>query len=130
MFRCAPFVVAAVAAVGFQASASAQMQRAFPANTLRGAMVFGDYPQVTLNGRTALLSPASHVRDQNNRIVMASSLAGQKLLVHFTWLSSSSQVGDVWVLTPDEASIRPWPGTLEEARTWSFDPTTQAWVKP
>jgi hypothetical protein len=131
--RCAPIVAAALiaaTAVGFHAPAAAQVQRTFPQLTLRGAMVFGDYPNVTLNGRVTQLSPASKVRDQSNRIVMASTLAGQKLLVHFTWLSSSSQIGDVWVLTPDEAQVSPWPRTLDEARTWIYDPTTLTWTKP
>jgi hypothetical protein len=130
LFRCAAFVASAVVAIGLHTGAAAQVQRFFPANTMRGAMVFGTYPQVTLNGRGTTLSPGSKVRDQENRIVQAASLTGLKLLVHFTWHSDTAQVADVWVLTPEEAAISPWPATPEEARTWIFDQTTHRWTKP
>ena len=127
MYRCA---LTAVLAVGIQAPVSAQVQRAFPQNTLRGAMVFGDYPQVMLNGRGTQLSPGSRVRNQDNLIVMAASLSGAKWLVHYTLDVGGAQVRDVWILRPDEAAIKPWPTTLEEARTWTFDAESQRWTKP
>jgi hypothetical protein len=127
MYRCA-FV--ALVAIGIVTSASAQGQRAFPQNTLRGAMVFGDYPQISLNGRGARLSPGSRVRNQDNVIVMAASLTGARWLVHYTLDLGGEQVRDVWILRPEEAAIKPWPSTLEEAQTWTFDSTTQTWSKP
>ena len=130
MFRCALTALSALVAVSVTAPVSAQMQRAFPQNTLRGAMVFGDYPQVTLNGRGTQLSPGSRVRNQDNMIVMAASLAGARWLVHYTLDMGGTQVRDVWILRPEEAAIKPWPGTLEEAQTWVFDAGTQTWVKP
>jgi len=126
MYRCA---LAAIVAVGFVAPAAAQV-RSFPQNTLRAAAVFGEYPNLTLNGKAVTLSPGSRVRDQQGRIVMAASLAGQKLLVHYTVDIGAAQLRDVWVLTADEAAIRPWPTTLEEAQTWTFDTSTMSWVKP
>jgi len=60
MYRCA--LVAIVVAASIPTPASAQTVRSFPPNTLRGAMVFGDYPSVTLNGQAAQLSPGSRVR--------------------------------------------------------------------
>ena len=75
MYRCALATVVVVAA-SLHATASAQMLRAFPPNTLRGAMVFGDYPQLTLNGQATRLSPGSRVRDQANRLVMAANRSG------------------------------------------------------
>ena len=127
MYRCA---LAAIVALSINAPASAQLQRGFPHNTLRGAMVFGDYPQITLNGRSAQLSPGSRVRNQDNMIVMAGTLAGARALVHYTVDASGTQVHDVWILRPEEAAIKPWPRTLEEAQTWTFDPATQTWTKP
>ena len=125
MFRCA---LAALVAASFVAPAAAQ--RAFPQNTLRGAMVFGDYPQVTLNGHATQLSPGSRVRNQDNLIVMAGSLAGARLLVHYTLDAGGAQVRDVWILRPEEAAVKPWPTTLEEAQTWAYDPATMTWTKP
>ena len=127
MYRCA---LAAIVAVGINAPASAQMLRVFPPNTLRGAMVFGDYPTVLLNGRGTQLSPGSRLRGADNMQVMAPTIAGAKLLVHYTIDPGTDRVKDVWILTPDEAAIKPWPRTLEEARTWSYDPTARAWTKP
>ena len=126
MYRCA---LAAIVAVGFIAPAAAQVH-SFPQNTLRGAAAFGEYPNLTLNGKAVTLSPGSRVRDQQGRIVMAASLTGQKLLVHYTIDLGGAQLRDVWVLTADEAAIRPWPTTLEEAQTWTFDTSTMGWVKP
>ena len=131
MYRCAALsLVIALAAVAVPAPASAQMQRAFPQNTLRGAMVFGEDRQVTLNGRVTQLSPGARVRNQDNMIVQPGSLTGARLLVHYTLDMGGPQVRDVWVLRADEAAIKPWPSTLEESQTWVYDATTMTWVKP
>jgi hypothetical protein len=127
MFRCA---IAAIAALAFTLPAAAQGVRAFPQNALRGAMVFGDYPNIQLNGRATTLTPGSRVRNQNGMIVLAATLTGSKLLVHYTLEIGEAQVRDVWILRPEEAAVRPWPTTLEEARTWIYDPAEMTWVKP
>ncbi|MES2229408.1 MAG: hypothetical protein V4540_16800 [Pseudomonadota bacterium] len=121
--------LAALVAVCAAAPAAAQ-SRAFPQNTLRGAMVFRDDGQVVLNGRVTPLSPGSRVRNQDNMVVMAGSLTGAKWLVNYTLDIGGGQVRDVWILRPDEAAIRPWPTTLEEARTWTYDATTMSWTRP
>ena len=126
MYRC---VCAALVAISVVAPATAQT-RAFPQNTLRGAIVFGDYPTVTLNGKAKTLTPGSRVRNQDNMIVMAASLAGAKWLVNYTLDMGGEQVRDVWILSPGEAAVRPWPTTLEEAQTWTYDSTTMTWIKP
>jgi hypothetical protein len=130
MYRCALAVLTAVAVAGTPHLASAQGVRAFPANTLRGAVVFGDYPQVTLNGKATQLSPGSRVRDQANMIVMAGALTGSRMLVHYTLDLGGTQLRDVWVLRPEEAAIKPWPTTLQEAQTWTYDVAAGAWTKP
>ena len=129
MYRCALAAVT-LASVFATAPASAQSPRPFPPNTLRGTMVFGDIPSVTLNGRPAQLSPGSRVRGADNMAVLPPAIAGSKLMVHYTLDVGDTRVKDVWVLTPDEAAIKPWPTTLEEARTWAWNPTTRTWTKP
>ena len=126
MYRCALTALVAVCA----AAPAAAQSRAFPQNTLRGAMVFRDDGQVVLNGRVTPLSPGSRVRNQDNMVVMAGSLTGAKWLVNYTLDIGGGQVRDVWILRPDEAAIRPWPTTLEEARTWTYDATTMSWTRP
>ena len=128
MYRCACLTLAA-ATVAFAASAQVQV-RNFPPGTLRGSIVFGGFPEVTLNGDTTQLSPGTRIRDEHNRIVLPGTLYGNKMLVHYTVGMNAGQVQDVWILTPDEAAIRPWPRTLDESRTWSYDSTARAWTKP
>jgi hypothetical protein len=128
MYRCA--LAATIVAAAFVSSASAQALRAFPPNTLRGAIVFGDYPGVTLNGRAALLSPGTRVRGANNALVMAPTIVGAKFLVHYTLDVGTDRIRDVWILTPDEAAVSPWPTTLEEAQAWTYDPNQRVWTKP
>ena len=127
MYRCA---LAAVLAATLTTSVVAQVQRNFPQNALRGAIVVGDFPNITLNGADALLAPGSRIRNQDNLIVMAASLSGARLLVNYTFDIAGGLVRDVWILRPDEAAVRPWPGTVEESQTWTFDQTRQAWIKP
>ena len=126
MYRCA---LAALVAVSINVPAVAQ-SRAFPQNTLRGALVFGTDRQLSLNGRATSLTPGSRVRNQQNMIVPADTLIGAKWLVNYTLDMGGAQVRDVWILTPDEAAVRPWPTTLEEAQTWVYDATTMTWSKP
>ena len=129
-YRCAALpLVAALATLCVAAPAAAQ-SRVFNQNTLRGAIVFGDDRQLKLNGRLTSLTPGARVRDQNNTIVLAASLSGAKFLVNYTLDMGGEQVREVWILTPDEAAMRPWPTTLQEAQTWVYDATTMTWSKP
>ncbi len=126
MNRLVPAVFAAlvVAAV----PATAQVQRNFPADALRGALVVVAAPEITLNDAPARLAPGARIRGQNNMIAMSASIAGQKLLVHYTY-DMQGQVKDVWILTPEEAARRPWPTTPQEAQGWVFDPAAQTWAR-
>ena len=108
--------------------ALAQAQRNFPADALRGALVVGDPPEVTVNGQPARLAPGARIRGANNMLAMSGSLTGQRLLVHYT-VDISGHVKDVWVLTPEEASRKPWPSTPDEAARWSFDAAAQTWTR-
>lgn len=131
MYRCAArWSIAAIVAVGINAPAAAQNSRAFPQNTLRGALVFGSDRQVALNGRATSLTPGARVRNQQNMIVQPDTLVGAKWLVNYTLDMGGAQLRDVWILTPDEAAVTPWPRTLDEAQTWVYDATTMTWTKP
>jgi hypothetical protein len=127
MYRCALLAFAAVVTAGHATAQS----RTFPQNTLRGAVVFGEYPSIALNGKARTLTPGSRVRNQDNMVVSPASLAvGGKWLVNYTLDMGGEQVRDVWILTPAEAAVRPWPTTLEEAQTWAYDASTMTWTKP
>jgi len=126
MIRTATGLMAAVCIV---APAAAQVQRAFPQNALRGAIVIGVAPEIELNGERGRLAPGARIRDANNMVAVPSALIGGPYLVHYT-VDTSGLVKEVWILRPDEAKVQPWPRTLQEAQAWRFDPVGQVWSKP
>ena len=111
------------------APAAAQVQRAFPQNALRGAIVIGVAPGIQLNGAPASLAPGARIRNAANMTVVPSAVAGGPYLVHYT-VDTSGLVKDVWILRPEEAAVNPWPRTRAEAEAWRFDPVGQFWSKP
>jgi hypothetical protein len=133
MYRCASALIAtasiAASALFFTLPSAAQVQRNFPPNALRGELVVGAIPQVSLNGAAAALAPGARIRGQNNLLQISGSLVGAKLLVHYT-LDTDGQIRDVWILTPEEAAKRPWPRTPLELDKWEFDFAAQTWSKP
>jgi hypothetical protein len=126
MLRC---VLALAAAFLLASPADAQVQRSFPQNALRGAIVFGAAPEIAVNGQGARLAPGARIRDANNMTLVPSAVHGGKFLVHYT-IDTSGLVKDVWILTPQEAARKPWPTRPEETLAWGFDPVAQVWVKP
>jgi hypothetical protein len=126
MYRCA---LAAVAAACLIAPAAAQQQRNFPQNALRGSLVIGNPPEIVLNGQPSRLAPGARIRSQQNMLEMSGKLVGMKLLVNYT-LDIGGAVKEVWILTPAEAAIKPWPTTTAQAQAWQFDPAAQRWTKP
>ena len=128
MLRCASLLALSLS-LGLALPAAAQTQRQFTSKALRGELVFGAPPEVTLNGKPARLAPGARVRDANNLIQLPASLAGRKAIVNYT-LELEGQLLDVWILTAQEAAKQPWPRTLQEAQTWSFSDGGQVWIKP
>ena len=126
MYRC---VTAALLAATFLVPVGAQVQRNFPQNALRGALVVGIPPEITLNGQAARLAPGARIRGQTNMVEMSASLSGSRLLVNYT-LDPLGLVMNVWILRAEEAAVRPWPSTPEQAQTWQFDAAAQTWTKP
>jgi len=123
------FVTALTACLCLVGPAVAQVQRAFPQNALRGAIVIGVAPDILLNDQRAQLAPGARIRDQNNMMVVPGALTGSRYLVNYN-VDTSGLVKDVWVLRPEEAAVQPWPTTPEQAQAWSFDPVGQVWTKP
>jgi hypothetical protein len=125
MLRCV--VTAALAAVlSLPGLAAAQVQRAFPADSLRGDIAFIDAPDVALNRQPARLSPAARIRDGNNFLVVTNAVAGQRYIVNYT-LDTYGLINHVWVLRPEEIKTL-WPRTREEAAKMEFDPAAQTWT--
>lgn len=103
------------------------MQRRFPANALRGEVVFHPAPGIELNGKPARLAPGARIRNTNNLIAMPSSLVGGKAEVNYT-IDPMGMIKDVWILTTEERANKPWPKTPQEAAAWRYDGTH--WSKP
>ncbi|NDY93066.1 hypothetical protein [Ideonella livida] len=103
--------------------------RQFPRDALRAEAVFGTPPQVTLAKQALTLSPGARVRNELNQYVPAGTLTGQKRTIHYT-LDITGQLRDVWLLRAEEIANLPWPSTLEQAQTWTFNPSTQTWTRP
>ena len=131
MKRCAQLLLALAVAGTLAAPAAAQgtIQRNFPRNALRGTIVFGNPPQIQLNGQSTNLAAAYRVHGLNNLIVMSTQLAGGSFIVDYT-TDVQGQVYEVWLLSAAEADRLPWPATPAQAAAWTFDPIAQTWTKP
>jgi len=125
MPRCALLACALFAAA---LPALAQVPRSFPQNALRGEVVFGQPPDVQLNGKPARLAPGARIRDAANMLAMSGTLIGQRQVVHYT-LDPSGLLRDVWVLTADELAKQPWPTNETQAMSWRFDWSAQTWSR-
>jgi hypothetical protein len=123
------FLTVATAVICLAAPVQAQVQRSFPQNALRGAIIVGVAPDIQLDGQPARLAPGSRIRDTNNMAVVPGALVGGRYLVNYT-VDTSGLVKDIWLLRAEEAAVQPWPTTLEQAHAWTFDPTGQVWIKP
>ena len=131
MNRCAQLFLALASAATLAAPAVAQgtVQRNFPQNALRGTIVFGNPPQIQLNGQSTNLAAAYRVHGLNNLIVMSTQLAGGSFIVDYT-TDLQGQVYEVWLLSTAESAKLPWPATPAQAAAWTFDPIAQTWTKP
>ncbi len=96
--------------------------------SLRGEILFGQPPEVLLNGNAARLAPGARIRDLDNRLVLSGNLIGQKYKVNYT-VDTLGLLMNVWILKADEAA-KLWPTTPTEAATWIWDPVAQTWSKP
>jgi hypothetical protein len=111
------------------AALPAMAQRNFTQQALRGELVVGAPPEVSLNGKPARLAPGARIRDENNMLHLPATLSGRKFVVFYT-LEPGGDVLDVWILNAEERARKPWPTTVKDAQTWLFNPYTQSWTKP
>ncbi|EHR73158.1 hypothetical protein BurJ1DRAFT_4365 [Burkholderiales bacterium JOSHI_001] len=126
MLRC---VLASMALAAAVPVAAQSVNRNFPATALRGELVLQQPPEALLNGVPARLSPGARIRGTNNLLVMSGAIVGQPYLVHYT-LDDQGLVHLVWILSDAELAKKPWPVTLQQQKTWVFDPVGQTWSKP
>ena len=80
--------------------------RNFPPAALRGKLVIGTMPEVTLNGKAMRTTPGFRLFSTEGRLVMAHTVAGQNLLVNYVIEPSTQWLHTAWVLTPEEAALK------------------------
>ena len=122
LLALAPAMLASISS----AHAQSPLLRPFPATALRGELVVTQPPEILLNQRPARLAPGARIRGIDNLLLLSGTVAGQRLVVHYT-LDSLGQLLDVWVLSPAEMARRPWPTTTEQAANWVFNADAQTW---
>jgi len=83
--------------------AAQNLQRAFPAQALRGKLVVQIPPEVLLDGKAERLSPGARIRDTRNMLAMSGALVGQTLVVNYL-RDGAGLLHEVWILTPEEAA--------------------------
>jgi hypothetical protein len=79
------------------------IDRPFPANTLRGKMTPGYFPDVGIDGKARQLSPAARIFNQDNMIEMPSALRGKDIVVNYT-VDGMGTIDRIWILDRDEAA--------------------------
>ena len=131
MNRCAQLLLALTLAAGAVAPAAAQgvIQRNFPQSALRGNVIFGTPPAITLNGLNTTTAAAFRIHGANNLLVLSGQLVGGTATINYT-TDLEGKVYEAWILTPVEAAKQPWPATRDQAAAWTFDPVAQTWTKP
>ncbi|UXH77755.1 hypothetical protein [Roseateles amylovorans] len=102
--------------------------RLFPSDALRGEIVFGYAPDVTLNGKSDRLAPGVRIRDTADMLALPGTLIGQKATVQYN-RDINGLLINVWILNKVELANKPWPRTTTEASTWIFNRDTQTWTK-
>lgn len=87
-----------------QAAPPAAGARTFPQQALRGELVIGALPEVTLNGQALRTTPGFRLLGTDGRLLMGHTLAGQKLRVNYVIEPSTQWLHTAWILTPEEAA--------------------------
>ncbi len=121
-----------VATIATPLDAQAQIvpgHRYFPQRALRGELIVGVAPDVTLNGKAARLAPGSRIRDAVDMLATPGALYNQKLTVLYT-TDMNGLIMDVWVLNAVELANKTWPTSAEQAAKLVFDQPSQVWRKP
>lgn len=130
MNRCVAASLAAAVLACTALVATPADARNFPKTALRGIVTFGSNPpNILLNGNDALLAPGARIHGMDNMLKMTGALEGQKYVIDYT-VESTGLVYEVWLLTPAEAAVTPWPTTPVQAASWAFDPVAQSWTIP
>ncbi len=93
--------------------------RNFPIGTLRGSFMLLNTPEILLDGQNERLAPGARIRSAQRMLVTPASITGQNLLVNYT-RDAAGLVRDVWILTPEEASVKRETAERPMFNFWPF----------
>ncbi|WP_236698529.1 hypothetical protein [Xylophilus sp. Leaf220] len=89
-----------------QTAESMAAVRNFPETAMRGRLRVTYPPVVLMDGKPDRLSVGGLIRDTQGRAVLSATLAEQDLIVNYR-RDGFGEIAEVWLLTPDEAALRP-----------------------
>lgn len=91
-------------------------ERPFPANAKRGVMSPGFFPELTLNNQTRRFAANVQIRNAINLIQTPTSLESGRYWVNYVE-SNTGEITRIWILTPEEARMKPPTGPLPQDET-------------
>jgi hypothetical protein len=80
-------------------------ERHFPTNVKRAKLTITNYPNIKINGKDRMLSPAARIWTVNNLTVVPNALGDATFVVNYTE-DIEGAIDRVWVLTPEEAAVK------------------------
>jgi len=96
-------LLAVIVALLTAASVAHAQFRTIPDTAKRGQMRHLQALVVEINGDPMQLAAGAQIRDESNRIVVPTALAGDRVLVKYL-VDASGHVTRVWILSPAEAA--------------------------
>jgi len=80
--------------------------RTFPQNAQRGTISGNVFPQVLINNQIQRLAPGAKILNEQNLIIMPSTLFNKVYIVNFTF-DRQGLIDRVWILTNEELTRTP-----------------------
>ncbi|WP_226858270.1 hypothetical protein [Diaphorobacter aerolatus] len=84
--------------------------RNFPPSSQRGDLVVKSSVEAVVEGKDYRLAPGLRIFNQQNQLVFAHSVVGQKLDVRYVVEPSTGMLLNVWILTKNELAKEPKRG--------------------
>ena len=103
-----------IALCAFSCAPPVMAERNFPQNAKRGEMKAFQYPYMKIGDKTLHMSAGSRIYNEQNFIIMPSSLQKQTGQILFS-TDIGGEISEVWLLTAEEARKLPLKGPAKPA---------------
>ncbi len=84
--------------------------RTFPVSSLHGELAVTSSVEATVDGKPYRLAPGMRIFNQQNQLVFAHAVVGQKLLVRYLVEPSTGMLLTAWIQTKNELAKEPKKG--------------------